>query len=139
MNQTYNGELDGIYHSSTSQYIPQPLTARNGSSDCLRVSQLRNLNLDFFSELKATPKDWPCLLASTQKLLDELITGEDYDPLDPLQNQLKSRLRKSLWKNYVNYNDYDPFDKSEQYKSRKWKESPITYGNDDLLFLSHRK
>ena len=81
------------------------------SSDRLWVSSsnqginLSNLNLDFFSKLTATPKDWPRYLASKQELLDKLIAHEDYDPLDPSQRRLESRLHKSLSHNYVNYND----------------------------------
>ena len=100
-----------------------------GSSDCLLGSSGNpaiNLgNMDFFSELTATPEDWPRLLASKQELLDELIVDEDYDPLDPSQRWLESRLRKSPLKNYVNYNDYNPFDSPNrlQHKSRKQKAS----------------
>ena len=100
-----------------------------GSSEYLYLSGHQGiLNLDFFSELTATPEDWPCLLTNTQALLDELISGEDYDPLDPSQSRLESRLRKSLSHNYVNYNDYDPFDAHDhlKHKSRKRKEPPIT-------------
>ena len=82
-----------------------------GFSDCLMGSNGNpaiNLgNLDFFSELTATPTDWPRWLARKQELPDELIADKDYDPLDPSQRRLESRLRKSLLKDYINYNDYD--------------------------------
>jgi len=69
-------------------------------------------NLDFFLELSATPKEWKGWLAKKQELLDELITGNGYDHLDPSQRQLESKLRIGLLKDYVNYNDYNPLDAS---------------------------
>ena len=109
-----------------------------GASDCLRVSSrnldvhIGNLNLCFFSELTATPEDWLGLLASKQELLDELITDEDYDPLDPSQCRLESRLRKSLLKNYVNYNDYNHFDASDRLQHKPVEPEPaVTYTSPD--------
>ena len=84
------------------------------SPDCLMSSRGNpaiNLdNLNFFTELTLTPKDWKGWHAIRQKLLDELIAEDDYDPLDPYWRRLKSMLHKGLLKDYVKYNDYDPFD-----------------------------
>ena len=44
-----------------------------------------------------------------QELLDELIAGDDYNPFDPSQRHLESRLWKGLPKDYANYNDHDLF------------------------------
>ena len=117
------------------QYNPNLL----GSSDCLigsRGNPVVNLsNLDFFSVLTTTPEDWPGLLAHKQELQDELIADDEYDPLDPSQRRLESRLRKNLSKNYMNYKGYDPFKASDrlQHKSGKRKAPPITYNDDDLF------
>jgi len=72
----------------------------------LRVPDAQLDNLDFFS---ASPEEWTRWQAKKQDLLDKLIAGDNYDPLDPSQRHLKSRLRKELLKDYVNYNDYNPF------------------------------
>ena len=82
------------------------------SYDRVRVSGVHLGNLDFFLELLAPPEEWKGWQAKKQELFDELIAGDDYDPLDPSQRQLESRLRKGLLKDYVNYNDYNPFDAS---------------------------
>ena len=84
-----------------------------GSSDRARVSCTNFGNFDFFFELSAPPKELKGWQAKKQELLDELITSDDYDPLDPPQRQLESRLRKGLLKDYVNYNDYNPFEPVE--------------------------
>ena len=73
-----------------------------------------------------------------QELLDKLISNDDYDPIDPSQRWLKSRLRKGL-KDYVTDNDYDSFavfDHPQQ--PRKRKAPPITYDDDDLFGASPR-
>jgi len=85
-----------------------------GSSNCLTFSRgnptINFDNLDFFTQLSLTPKDWKGCYVSRQKRLDELIADNDYDPLDPHWRRLESRLRKGLQKDYVKYTDYDPFD-----------------------------
>ena len=96
-----------------------------GASDCPIVFSsnpgitLGNLDLDFFPELTSTSEEWKVWLASRQGILDELIAANDYDPLDLLQRLPVSRLRKNLLKDYVKYNNYDPF------------ALPITYNGDD--------
>ena len=85
-----------------------------GSSDSLLGygDRVQLGNLDFFLELSAPTEEWKGWQTKQKELLDELIAGDDYDPLDPSQHQLESRLRKGLLKDYVNYNDYNPFDAS---------------------------
>ena len=54
------------------------------------------------------------------------------------QSRLKSRIRKSLSKDYMNYKDYDSFEASDclQHKSGKWKALPMIYNDDDLFVAS---
>ena len=92
--------------------------------DRVRVSGVQLGHLDFFLELSASPEGWKRWQAKKQELLDELIAGDEYDPLDPSQRHLESRLRKGLLKDYVNYNDYNPFDTSDLPKHEPAKPKP---------------
>ena len=79
--------------------------------------------------------------AATYTSLDDEEEGCDDNSIsNALYRHVKSRLRKGLLKDYVKYNDYDPFDAPDrpQHKSRKRKAHPITYDGDDSFVASPR-
>ena len=94
-------------HASRKQKAP-PITFGDDSSDTSPIHQQHANQL--------------------QELLNKLIAKEDYDPLDPSQCWLKSRLQKGL-KDYVTDNDYNlfaVFDCPQQPRKRKAPPSHTT-------------
>jgi len=124
-----------VRNCNTTKYIYNQHTLIS-SSDFLMGSSgnpaINLNNMDFFLELSATPEEWKGWLAKKQELLNELISGDNYDPLDPSQRQLESRIRKRLPKDYVNYNDYNPFDASNRLQHKPVEPEPdATYTSLD--------
>ena len=81
--------------------------------------------------------------AATYTSLDDEEDGYDNNYVScALQRHVESRLQKELQKaakDFVNYNEYNPCDASKQHKSRKQKEPPISYDDDDLFVSLPRK
>ena len=85
--------------------------------------------------LSTKPESEPA--AATYTSLDNQENGYDDNSISStLYCHVKSKLQKELQKARKDWENYDPFDESEQHKSRKQKAHPITYNDDDLFVSS---